>query len=374
MAKPRVNTEGRANLARPSVCLLLAILLAGLIATPAAQAAPPIPVLSRTTPPSPNVSLSPFVQGNSSGVITSSLPSVRLSAIRFDAETDGRTITLYGEPFCEGPILAEGTADALDHAGIQIEVEPETTTSISATQTDSSGTSLCSKTLTYKHVTELPPPAEEPPAQPPADPPSQPSAPSQPGVSPNRGVSAPPAPPRLHTVPGGFANDNTPLVTGSAPGAASVRIFTNPTCDGTPVAKGSVAQFESGLPVQVVDNMAVAFYGVAVGSGGASSRCSSPVYYVEDSTAPRTRITMGPASKTRKRVAIFRFADTAGDTPGTTFLCKLDRRKWKQCSSPLRLRRLPLKRHLVRVKATDPAGNVELKGAKRAFKVVPPLP
>ena len=35
--------------------------------------------------------------------------------------------------------------------------------------------------------------------------------------------------------------------------------------------------------------------------------CSSPPYYVEDSLTPQTRITMGPASKTRKRKAIFRF-------------------------------------------------------------------
>ena len=152
-----------------------------------------------------------------------------------------------------------------------------------------------------------------------------------------------------------------------------MRIFTKEDCSGSPVAKGSVAQFEAGLEVQVADNAIVAFYGVSVGPGGAQSRCSAPAYYVEDSLTPHTRITMGPASKTRKRNAVFRFADTTGDAPGTTFFCKFDSRKWKQCSSPLNLKRLPRKRHVLKVKAVDPAGNAETKPAKRRFKVVPPL-
>ncbi len=115
----------------------------------------------------------------------------------------------------------------------------------------------------------------------------------------------------------------------------------------------------------------VAFYGVSVGPGGGQSRCSDPVYYVEDSTIPHTRITMGPASKTRKRTAVFRFTDTTGDMPGTAFFCKVDRGKWKPCSSPFRVKRLRLRRHTVRVKAIDPAGNTELKAAQRRFRVVP---
>ena len=33
---------------------------------------------------------------------------------------------------------------------------------------------------------------------------------------------------------------------------------------------------------------------------------------------------MGPAAKTRKRKAVFRFVDITGDAPGTAFLCKVD--------------------------------------------------
>jgi hypothetical protein len=185
--------------------------------------------------------------------------------------------------------------------------------------------------------------------------------------------SSPPAPPHLRTTPAGRANDNTPLVSGSAPGAASVRVFASPSCGGAVVAKGSAAQFAAGLEVLVGDNVVAAFSAVSIGSGGGQSSCSAPVYYIEDSTTPHTRITMGPASKTRKRSAVFRFTDTIEDAPGTTFLCKVDRAKWKRCSSPLRLRRLRVRRYVVRVKATDVAGNAETRAATRRFKVVPGL-
>jgi hypothetical protein len=336
---------------------------------PVALADPP--ALVGTNPASPNTTLSPSVRGNSSGVIISSVPFARTSAARL-AAADEASIEIFKNKACEGSPAASGTTAQFDNAGIPIEVAPETTTYISAERVDTSGRSGCSKKwIEYQHVKELPPPPKEDPPANPGPPTSPPAVP--PAVGPGQNTSAPPSAPRLRTIPGGFANDNTPLVAGFAPGAASVRIFAKEDCSGSPVAKGSVAQFEAGLEVQVADNAIVAFSGVAVGPGGAQSRCSAPIYYAEDSLTPHTRITMGPASKTRKRNAVFRFADTTGDTPGTTFFCKFDNRKWKQCSSPLNLKRLPRKRHVLRVKAVDPAGNAETKPAKRRFKVVPPL-
>lgn len=364
-----MSSEGRAIAARPSLrSVTLAALAVVLLAAPAARAEPP--ALIGTTPPSPHTDLFPLVRGNSTGVIISAVPVplARTSAIT-SAPGDDATINLFKNKDCEGAAAATGTALQFNSSGIQLGVDPETVTYISAERIDTEGPSGCSKKpLEYEHVNELPPPKEEPPADPPSDPQAQP-----PAVGPAQDTSAPPSAPRLRTIPGGFANDNTPVVTGSAPGAASVRLFTNPECDGSPVAKGSVGEFETGLEVRVVDNAAIAFYGVSVGPGGGASRCSAPVFYVEDSLTPRTRITMGPASKTRKRKAVFRFKDATGDAPGTTFFCKFDRKKWKPCKSPLNLRRLPVKPHVLRVKAIDPAGNVETKPAKRRFKVVPPL-
>ncbi len=95
-----------------------------------------------------------------------------------------------------------------------------------------------------------------------------------------------------------------------------------------------------------VDNATVTFYGVSIDGGNDRSPCSpDPAVYVEDSTTPLTRITMGPGVKTRKRTAVFRFLDSAGETPGTTFLCKLDRRKWRACAAPFRAKRLSRRAH-----------------------------
>ncbi len=363
MNQPGVqSSEGRAITARPSLLLVLLVAVGTLILAPAAAQADP-PALIGTTPVSPNIDLAPFVRGNSSGVIISSVPFARTSAAHTAAGEEA-TIDIFESKNCEGTPAASGTASQFDNAGIQISVEAETTTYISAERVDLGGPSGCStKWIEYVHVKELPPPKEEPPVQPPANPPVV-----QPAIA-GRPLGLTRRPRRICArFPVVWANDNTPLVTGSAPGAASVRIFTRDDCSGSPVAKGSAAQFDAGLEVQVADNAIVAFYGTSVGPGGAQSRCSAPVYYVEDSLTPHTRITMGPASKTRKRNAVFRFADTTGDAPGTTFFCKFDRRKWKQCSSPLKLKRLPLKRHVLKVKAIDPAGNAETKPAKRASR------
>jgi len=75
--------------------------------------------------------------------------------------------------------------------------------------------------------------------------------------------------------------------------------------------------------------------------------------------------------KTRKRNAVFRFADVSGDPPGTKFFCRVGKAKWRSCSSPFRLKKLRPRRYVVRFRAVDLAGNAESKGAKRIFKVVP---
>jgi hypothetical protein len=181
--------------------------------------------------------------------------------------------------------------------------------------------------------------------------------------------TTPPPAPRLRMLPSRWANDNAPLVAGAAPEASSVRIYASANCDSTPVAKGSPAELAAGIPMQVVDNAVVVFSAISM-AGEKASKCSDPVLFIEDSLTPRTRITMGPAAKTAKRKAMIRFTDTTGSAPGTIFLCKVDNKKWKQCSSPLRLKKLKLRKYTVRVKASDPAGNVELKGAKRSFRVV----
>ncbi len=123
------------------------------------------------------------------------------------------------------------------------------------------------------------------------------------------------------------------------------------------------------MPLQVVANTSVAFAARSVDSDGDQSSCSAPVLYTEDSVAPRTRFTAGPSLRTLRHTVVFRFADVTGGLD-TRFLCKLDRRRWRSCHSPLRLRHLGRRRHVLRVKAYDAAGNRERRGVRRRFRVV----
>ncbi|MGH2952771.1 MAG: lysyl oxidase family protein [Solirubrobacterales bacterium] len=85
-----------------------------------------------------------------------------------------------------------------------------------------------------------------------------------------------------------------------------------------------------------------------------------------DIDPPNTKIKRGPKGKTRKRRPKFRFR---ADEPAT-FTCKLDRKRWRPCESPRKFRRRSLGRHKFKVRATDLAGNVERKPAKRRFRIV----
>jgi len=273
------------------------------------------------------------------------------------------TVSIYASPDCSGAIAASGSGAQFGSGGIQAIVADNSETAFSARATMAGLFSACSAApIVYREVTPGAPPGGGGGAGG--------GGSGGAGAGPPASLNSPPPRPQLRTIPGGWANNNTPLLTGAAPGAVTVLIYADSKCGGSPVAKGSLEQFLAGLPVRVLDNAVTTFSAVAMASGKASG-CSDPVVYAEDSLTPRTRITMAPAAKTAKRKAVVRFVDTTGNLPGTTFLCRVDKRKWKQCTSPLRIGKLRPRTYVVRVKATDPAGNVEGRGAKRRFKVVP---
>ena len=86
-----------------------------------------------------------------------------------------------------------------------------------------------------------------------------------------------------------------------------------------------------------------------------------------DTSPPETTIVSGPKRRTARRTARFRFR---ASEPGVRFQCKLDRRRWKPCSSPRTLKRLRVGRHRFSVRAIDAAGNVDPTPAKRRWRVV----
>ena len=257
--------------------------------------------------------------------------------------------------------------------GIQVIVGDNTTTTFHGTAALAGLTSKCSgSSIVYTEVTAAPPPPPPPP--PPGEGgggqtpgggtvvPAKPPTPNPPGK--------PPAP-ALRTIPAGMANDNTPTITGKAVRASVVQIFGSAGCKGPALAEGSAAQFSTtGIDVQVANDTVLTFYGISIDAGGDRSACSEEaVIFVEDSTAPITRITSGPGAKTRRKKVVFRFADLTGGY-GTSFICRVDRRKWRACTAPLKLKKLGHRRHVIKVKGIDAAGNEEQAVAKRSFKVI----
>jgi len=380
-----IAAEGRAVAARPSLRLLL--LLAGaavLFAAPAARAEQLSGVVltktkPQTTEAAPANWTTPRVIGHSSGgVITTTIrPSVDPGFPRtaLGGGGAGEEIILYTDPGCTTEI-GTGELAELEGEGIEVTVAENSVTTFYAIQTDPSELnepSECSKAgltywesssgLTPEEIEELEQKEQEEQEK------EEEGSGGGEGSGTGSGSAGPPAAPHLHVLPGARANDNSPQVAGSAPGADTVRVFANGKCSGGPVATGSAGDLDRGLAVHVADNSSNSFSAVSV-SGGGSSPCSDAVTYVEDSTPPHTKITMGPGVKTRHRKVVFRFADITDDPPGTTFLCRLDRKKWRSCHSPFKLRHLGRRRHVLRVRGVDVAGNAEAEAAKRRFKVV----
>lgn len=368
-----IAAEGRAIVARPSLCLFaaVAVLCASAIFASAAPAASDGRLfLTGTTPSSssssPAESTTPLIRGGESGIIISVVGPRALQPVRTSAwgET-ANEVRIYTDPNCQGTPVATGTFGELKSPGIEVEVAEDSTTTFYASQTEAGdpfATSPCSSPgLTYYQGEAVDPPDEE---GPPAGGGPGGAGTGAPGVSP-----AVPVAPRIYLQPKGRSNLNTPQVAGAAVGAERVRIFASEHCSGAPVAEASGAELATGVAVRVPDDSETAFSALSL-AGGAKSECSQAVTYIEDSTAPRTRITMAPGSKTRRRKAVFRFADVSGDPTGTKFECKLDRRKWQACYSPFKVKRLGYRRHTLEIRGADVAGNFEPKAVKRSFKVV----
>lgn len=382
-------------MARLLACALPVFLFA---AGPASAAEPDVPRLVTTNPPSsaaePATSLTPTIRGEAEPgdiIVIESYPSRAPSFIAgpVAATVEGGTknptfeIEIFNGAGCTGAPVAVDSAATFEGAGIQLGVAPDSETTFSAMQVDPANAaepSGCSNPLIYweKNVAA----GDGSGGGNSGDGNSgggdnggstgQRSGGDSPGngtVGPGQPVGGKPHAPQIHTNPGGRANDLAPFVLGSAPGADMVNVYASDNCSGSPVAKGTPAELSSGFQVSVAPNTETVFTAVSIGAQRSS--CSSPVVYTEDSTAPRTRVTMGPGVKTRKRKAVFRFRDITSDPPGTSFVCKVDKRKWKHCRSPFRAKHLKRGRHVVKIRATDLAGNVERRPVKRRFRVVP---
>ncbi len=90
-----------------------------------------------------------------------------------------------------------------------------------------------------------------------------------------------------------------------------------------------------------------------------------------DTTAPDTTIESKRRRLTKPQARI-RFSSSE---PGSSFECRLDKRPFKPCGSPKKLKRLKDGRHRFFVRAIDAAGNTDPSPAKLRFRVsLPPAP
>jgi hypothetical protein len=88
--------------------------------------------------------------------------------------------------------------------------------------------------------------------------------------------------------------------------------------------------------------------------------------FTVDTLAPNTTLTKKPQKQFFKQKVKFKFSSNEA---GAKFQCQLDNRGWQKCSSPYRFNVKP-RWHILQVRATDAAGNVEAKPAKYRFKRV----
>ena len=84
-----------------------------------------------------------------------------------------------------------------------------------------------------------------------------------------------------------------------------------------------------------------------------------------DSAAPSTALRRARINQARRK-ATFRFASSER---GSSFVCKLDSKRYKGCTSPKTYGRLAAGKHVFRVKARDRAGNVDATPTTRRFRI-----
>ena len=87
-----------------------------------------------------------------------------------------------------------------------------------------------------------------------------------------------------------------------------------------------------------------------------------------DVAAPSTSLRSARINQARHK-ATFRFASSE---PGSRFRCKLDKRRFRPCTSPKTYKRIKAGTHTFRVKARDRAGNLDATPTVKRFRIEKP--
>ncbi|HEU5253315.1 MAG TPA: hypothetical protein VFU16_08340 [Solirubrobacterales bacterium] len=232
----------------------------------------------------------------------------------------------------------------------------------------------------------------------------------------NTAPIGPPTPTLTGTDPASPGASLTPRIKGQAQLETAIKLYATSDCSGVPVATGTSAQLDgTGIEVLVASGSSNSFRATATDANGDTSPCSASVAYTQQNptpppdpdpdpdpgttpgggstppptgsggssggggkgkggsgvvfVTPDTKITFAPAGVTRVRRPVFRFTDPLNEQ-GSSFKCKLDREAWRNCGSPLKVRRLKPGRHKLVVRAVNALGVRDPAPASRSFKVV----
>jgi Tol biopolymer transport system component len=229
----------------------------------------------------------------------------------------------------------------------------------------------------------------------------------------NGSVIGPAVPVLEGTNPVSPGTSTSPALLGRSDPGTTIKLYSGAGCQGAVLqtqTPATAAQLEgTGIAVAVAAGSTNVFSAAATDSEGVDSACSGPVTYIQQKAvsppsgegggesggggvpggapagttktgsgkakpgivylAPWARITFGPAAKTRARRPVFQFFDATGQ-PGSTFSCKVDKKRWKPCASPLKLPRLSLGKHVFGVAAVNAVGVAGEAPVRRKFKVV----
>ncbi len=104
---------------------------------------------------------------------------------------------------------------------------------------------------------------------------------------------------------------------------------------------------------------------VTQGPGPVPTPTVTPAPAAPDVTAPATSLRRTRLNHAARK-ATFRFG--SGES-GSTFACKLDRKRFRACTSPKTYKKLKRGKHVFRVKARDRAGNLDPTPVVKRFKI-----
>ncbi len=280
--------------------------------TPAARSftvdtlAPAAPSLTGTAPASPANNNSPKVKGSAEA---------------------GSVVRIYSTSGCKGTPLATGTAAELASPGITVSVPDNSTTTLRATATDGVGNlSGCSAGFAY--VEDSTPPDTT-----------------------------------ITSGPSGPTSDPTPTFgfSSSQSGSSFECRFDS---DAFAPCSGPAATH---TPATALADGTHTFAVRAIDQAGNLDPTPATRSFSVDTQPPDTTITSGPSGNTNDRTPTFSFTS---NVPGSTFQCSLDNSKFAACTSPRTLSNQSYGVHVFKVRAIDPAGNVDPTPSEQTFTVI----